>query len=155
VTSHVEKVGGRICDVLVAIGTAGKLHPGSADFGGATLQTGVRRGDVAGGWTLAAIFLPNAIGFILYFLLRKPMPQRCPRSGEVISAEYNHCPHCGQALHPACPHCGRMIHAGDSSMTRKTSLNAVEGAAIDDVRNGSLNFAAYTTTCAPPSSARA
>jgi len=31
-------------------------------------------------WTLLAIFIPNAIGIILYFILRDPIPVPCPRA---------------------------------------------------------------------------
>src|SRR5208283_1674099 len=30
-------------------------------------------------WTLLVIFIPNGIGFLAYFLLRKPLIQHCPR----------------------------------------------------------------------------
>ena len=32
-------------------------------------------------WTLLAIFLPNSVGVILYFVLRDPMPLRCGKCG--------------------------------------------------------------------------
>ena len=32
-------------------------------------------------WTLLAIFIPNAIGIILYFILRDPVPVPCPSCG--------------------------------------------------------------------------
>ena len=32
-------------------------------------------------WTLLAIFIPNAIGVILYFILRDPIPVPCPSCG--------------------------------------------------------------------------
>ena len=32
-------------------------------------------------WTLLAIFIPSAIGVILYFILRDPVPVPCPRCG--------------------------------------------------------------------------
>ena len=32
-------------------------------------------------WTLLAIFIPNAIGIILYFILREPIPVPCPACG--------------------------------------------------------------------------
>ena len=33
-------------------------------------------------WTLLAIFIPNAIGIILYFILRDPVPVPCPTCGD-------------------------------------------------------------------------
>src|SRR5215831_16663734 len=34
-------------------------------------------------WTLLAIFIPNGIGMILYFILRDPLPEPCPGCGHV------------------------------------------------------------------------
>ena len=36
-------------------------------------------------WTLLAIFVPHAIGMILYFILRDPLPKPCPGCGHVES----------------------------------------------------------------------
>ena len=58
-------------------------------------------------WTLLVIFIPNAIGFILYFLLRRPLPQRCPHCQEVVQADYVVCPACGQKLVQQCSGCHR------------------------------------------------
>jgi hypothetical protein len=56
-------------------------------------------------WTLLAFFIPNAIGFILYFILRDPMQQGCPHCGTSVSHGFAFCPKCGGALAPACPQC--------------------------------------------------
>lgn len=60
-------------------------------------------------WTLLAIFIPNAIGVILYFLLRDPLPSPCPNCAAMVGGTYSFCPHCGTVLAPACPHCRRSI----------------------------------------------
>jgi hypothetical protein len=64
-------------------------------------------------WVLVAIFVPNALGFIAYFLLRKPLAARCPYCGAIVASEYVHCPSCGHKLAPNCPSCGRAVHVGD------------------------------------------
>ena len=37
-----------------------------------------RRGMSPTLWTLVALFIPNALGFLLYFVLRQPTRQLCP-----------------------------------------------------------------------------
>jgi hypothetical protein len=58
-------------------------------------------------WTLLAIFIPNAIGMILYFILRDTLLKPCPGCGHVEKAMFPYCPHCGTLLHPACPKCNK------------------------------------------------
>jgi double zinc ribbon protein len=60
-------------------------------------------------WTLLAIFIPNAIGMLLYFILRDPVPKPCPGCGHVEKQKFPFCPHCGILLHPACPKCGKAL----------------------------------------------
>ncbi len=60
-------------------------------------------------WTLLAIFIPDAIGIILYFILRDPLPKPCPGCGNVAKAGFTFCPHCGAALQPTCPNCGKAV----------------------------------------------
>ena len=43
-------------------------------------------------WTLLVIFIPNAIGFILYFLLRQPRSIPCPQCGALMEPEGHFCP---------------------------------------------------------------
>ncbi len=64
-------------------------------------------------WTLLAIFLPNLIGVILYFLLREPLPFRCPECRATVTARYNFCPSCKHNLRPACPQCKREVSVED------------------------------------------
>jgi len=64
-------------------------------------------------WTLIAIFVPNALGIVLYFVLRKPRPRRCPQCGEVVDAAYGFCPTCRYRLSPACPQCQRGVSLND------------------------------------------
>src|ERR1039458_3579053 len=71
-----------------------------------------RRGMNALLWTLLVIFVPKALGFIAYFLLRKPLLIPCPNCGTEIGSDFRYCPKCGHALTPSCSHCGRSI-SGD------------------------------------------
>ena len=63
-------------------------------------------------WTLLVIFIPNAIGFILYFVLRQPIARPCPKCGAMLRPDFAFCPACGQALAPACPACHHSVETG-------------------------------------------
>jgi len=60
-------------------------------------------------WTLLAIFIPDAIGIILYFILRDPLPRRCATCGGMVLAKFVFCPHCGASTQPTCPQCGKPV----------------------------------------------
>jgi len=70
-----------------------------------------RRGMNALLWTLLVIFVPKALGFIAYFLLRKPLMLPCPKCGTAVGADFRYCPKCGHAISPMCAHCGRSIQS--------------------------------------------
>ncbi|HEV3483036.1 MAG TPA: zinc ribbon domain-containing protein [Candidatus Acidoferrales bacterium] len=57
-------------------------------------------------WTLLAIFIPDAIGIILYFILRGPLPVSCPSCARSVKASFAFCPFCSASLQPTCPQCG-------------------------------------------------
>ena len=61
-------------------------------------------------WTLLVIFVPKALGFIAYFLLRKPLLIPCPNCGTSVGSDFRYCPKCGRAVTPSCTHCGRAIN---------------------------------------------
>ena len=63
-------------------------------------------------WTLLAIFIPNAIGIILYFILRDPLPLPCPACGTPAQKGHAFCSCCGAAVRAACPQCRQPIEAG-------------------------------------------
>src|SRR5215510_6590414 len=65
-------------------------------------------------WTLLVIFIPNAIGFILYFLLRSPLRIDCPKCGTVVHPGVNFCPACRYGFHPTCPQCRATVRPGDT-----------------------------------------
>jgi RNA polymerase subunit RPABC4/transcription elongation factor Spt4 len=72
-----------------------------------------RRGMSRLAWTLLAIFVPNGLGIVLYFILRQALPTLCGRCAARVHNGYSYCPHCGESLTPQCPHCHHAIHAGD------------------------------------------
>src|SRR4051812_5515411 len=73
-----------------------------------------RRGMSSALWTIIAIFVPNAIGFILYFLMRKPLQLPCPHCGARVEPGFAYCNKCGKPLKPSCPHCGAAIRTTDA-----------------------------------------
>jgi hypothetical protein len=73
-----------------------------------------RRGMSRTLWTLIVIFVPNAIGFILYFLMRTPIRTQCPKCNTTVAIRDNYCPACGYSFHPTCPHCRSSIRPADT-----------------------------------------
>jgi len=71
-----------------------------------------RRGMNSGVWTLLVLlFTPSTLvlGFIIYFLMREPLPYPCPQCANTVGARFNFCPNCKCNLHPSCPQCKREI----------------------------------------------
>ena len=63
-------------------------------------------------WALVAALVPNALGFLAYFLLREPVLRRCGTCGTAVRRDLAFCPQCGSALAQACPACRRLIEPG-------------------------------------------
>lgn len=63
-------------------------------------------------WTLLAIFIPNAIGFILYFIMRDPPKRNCSKCGVLVSSKDTFCSACGAPLTDVCPQCKRKVEPG-------------------------------------------
>jgi len=67
-------------------------------------------------WTLLVIVLFPAylaVGFIIYFLMREPLPYPCPQCGNSVGARFNFCPNCKCNLFPSCPQCKREVAESD------------------------------------------
>jgi hypothetical protein len=73
-----------------------------------------RRGMSRTLWTILVLLIPNAIGFILYFLLRTPLQVRCPKCGNVVDPRVNFCPRCRYSFHPTCSQCRTAVRPGDT-----------------------------------------
>lgn len=63
-------------------------------------------------WTLLAIFIPNAIGIILYFILRDPVAVPCPSCATPAKRGHAYCACCGAAVRTACPQCHQPVESG-------------------------------------------
>jgi RNA polymerase subunit RPABC4/transcription elongation factor Spt4 len=72
-----------------------------------------RRGMSRLGWTLLAICVPNALGIVLYFVLRKPRVATCPQCASAVQPGFNFCPRCSYKLIPSCPQCQRLVGGND------------------------------------------
>jgi hypothetical protein len=60
-------------------------------------------------WTLVVVFVPNAIGFIIYFLVRDPPLKPCGSCGTPARREFAFCPQCGSGLPRVCRSCSRPV----------------------------------------------
>jgi MFS family permease len=75
-----------------------------------------RRGMNSALWTILVIILLPAwgfIGFVIYFLMREPLPYPCPQCGNTVGARFNFCPNCKCNLHPSCPQCKNEVSETD------------------------------------------
>jgi hypothetical protein len=63
-------------------------------------------------WTILVMILSPGtalLGFIVYFLLREPLPYHCPQCAATVGARFNFCPNCKFNLRPTCPQCKREV----------------------------------------------
>jgi len=72
-----------------------------------------RRGMSPTLWTIVAVVIPNALGIILYFILRQPRSSACPQCGTAVQTGFNFCPRCSYKLSPSCPQCQRVVGVND------------------------------------------
>jgi hypothetical protein len=75
-----------------------------------------RRGMNSTLWTLLCVMLMPAyvaLGFIIYFLVREPLPYACPKCGATVGPRFNFCTTCRCDLHPSCPNCKREVVEND------------------------------------------
>jgi hypothetical protein len=57
-----------------------------------------RRGMNAIAWTIIAVVIPNLIGFLLYFVLRKAILFPCPQCSQGVAPRAAFCSACGYQL---------------------------------------------------------
>jgi len=75
-----------------------------------------RRGMNSALWTILVIILLPAwgfIGFVIYFLMREPLPYPCPQCASTVGARFNFCPNCKCNLHPSCTQCKHEVAETD------------------------------------------
>jgi Double zinc ribbon len=95
-------------------------------------------------WTLLVILLLPAwgfVGFVIYFLMREPLPYPCPQCGKAVGARFNFCPNCKCNLHPSCPNCKREVVETDKYCpycAYELGAAAPSGIELPAIRNSSL-----------------
>lgn len=72
-----------------------------------------RRGMSPALWTLVALLIPNALGILLYFVLRQPFQSACGKCGSSVQTGFNFCPRCSHKLSPSCPKCQHVVGPND------------------------------------------
>jgi 4-amino-4-deoxy-L-arabinose transferase-like glycosyltransferase len=72
-----------------------------------------RRGMSPTVWTIVAIVIPNALGILLYFVLRHPLRSACPQCSCAVETAFSFCPRCSYKLSPSCPQCQRVLCVND------------------------------------------
>jgi cytochrome bd-type quinol oxidase subunit 2 len=62
-------------------------------------------------WVTIAVFVPNAIGIIIYLLVRsnERKKMRCHSCGNEVQSDFAKCPHCGTDLKMLCPGCNKPV----------------------------------------------
>ena len=76
-----------------------------------------RRGMSRTLWTIIVIFIPNGIGYIIYFLMRKPLGFGCLQCGTQNDPNATFCRKCGNRLKPVCSKCGASLDPADAFCT--------------------------------------
>jgi ABC-type Fe3+ transport system permease subunit len=108
--------------VLASLALAGIITLVALVFGSFLLLFGYvnrdakRRGMNSTLWTLLVILLFPAyfaVGFIIYFLMREPLPYPCPQCANTVGARFNFCPNCKCNLYPSCPQCKHEVVESD------------------------------------------
>ena len=94
------------------IGLVSILLSGYSLLIGYVYGDGKRRGMRYVMWTWLAILVPNAIGIILYFILREPISNYCTGCGLTVRPGFGYCPRCGTAIAASCPRCNRVSQEG-------------------------------------------
>ena len=72
-----------------------------------------RRGMSRALWTVLVIVIPNFLGYLVYFLVRKPLHIPCPYCGAPAEPGFTYCTKCGKALKPSCSNCGAQLRPED------------------------------------------
>jgi RNA polymerase subunit RPABC4/transcription elongation factor Spt4 len=72
-----------------------------------------RRGMSPWLWTMVALLIPNALGILLYFVLRQPRQNACAECGTLVQATFSFCPQCRHKLSTSCPRCERAVRIND------------------------------------------
>jgi len=96
-----------------------------------------RRGMNSTLWTLFVIVLVPIylfVGFLIYFIIREPLPFNCPECSTKVSARFNYCPKCKYNLRPVCPKCSQEVYETDRfcpNCANDLAVNPQQGQPMD------------------------
>ena len=83
---------------------------------------------------------PQWPGFLVYFLLRKPLIQYCPKCGDRVEKGFHFCAKCGCALSPTCGSCGQPVSSRLCRSARTAGRRWRAGAAGCGHRHNEVGF---------------
>jgi len=81
---------------LIGLGM-GTMLAGYILLAGYVYGDAARRGMPPVPWAALTVMVPNGLGFVLYFLMRKPLGHPCSRCAGSVAGDAAFCPRCGQA----------------------------------------------------------
>lgn len=81
-----------------------------------------RRAMPAALWVLIAIFVPNLLGFLLYFAIRRPLGSPCSNCGQPIVAEQRFCSWCGSQRFAPPPPVASGLHSSGSGAAPTSAI---------------------------------
>lgn len=60
-------------------------------------------------WMTIALYVPNLIGLIIYFVMRSQNNERCSKCDKSLKSDMNVCPYCGEPCKNTCPNCHEAV----------------------------------------------
>lgn len=60
-------------------------------------------------WFLICLLVPYLLGFVIYLLVRNPLPLNCPKCNGPVPVNSKYCPYCGYSITKVCPKCGTPV----------------------------------------------
>jgi hypothetical protein len=82
-------------------------------------------------WVVICVFVPYLLGFLTYFLLRRPRPIACPHCQGEVPLHSKFCSHCGRQLHAVCVKCGASLEP-DVRFCRECGAGVESGAPSEE-----------------------
>lgn len=52
-------------------------------------------------WMTAVMYIPNLVGLLLYFIVRKQHQKMCTNCNRSVGRDFEYCPYCGQIINPS------------------------------------------------------
>lgn len=52
-------------------------------------------------WMTAVMYIPNFVGLLLYFIVRKQHQKNCTSCSRSVGRDFEYCPYCGKLINPS------------------------------------------------------